>query len=282
MLISVYIPTKNRAGLLTKAIGSVQAQTHQDLELIVVDDGSSDCTADLLAALAAQDPRIRSLRHEQSRGGTAARNAAILAARGEFVTGLDDDDLFEPTRLARFVDAWHRYQTRGEQPSCLYSNFRIMEHGVPIATTRKPERARFEDLFADNVVGNQIFAPRRHYLDAGLFLEGLPAWQDLEFFLRMLKTFGPARLVPEATYLWDNSPRNDRVSRESEQKMRSACETVCKLHCPDAPRRRQQLYLQLFRPFYGIRPTARDFQNFLVPTVNPKGLLRLLRSSLAT
>lgn len=277
MLISVYIPTKNRAQLLLKAIQSVQAQTHAAFELIVVDDGSTDVTNELLADLAAQDPRIRQLRQCPSRGATMARNTAILAAQGPFVTGLDDDDEFTPDRLALFLRRWQALEAAGETPSCLYSNLTIMQGGTAVRSTDKPQRAVFEDMFRENVVGNQIFAPKQHYLDAGLFLEGLPAWQDLEFFMRVLKRFGPARLVPQATYHWDNSPRQDRVSRESEHKMRHACETVCRLHCPQSPRRQQQLYLQLFGRFYGIKPKASDYQHFLS---NPKGLLKLLRSSL--
>ena len=212
MLITVYVPTKNRLALLTSAIESVSCQTHAEWELIVVDDGSTDGTADYLAALSAQDFRVRFIRHASSKGGAIARNAAISAARGEFVTGLDDDDSFTPVRLERFASAWRELQTAGERPSCLYSQLNVLRDGIVVEQSHKADHACFDDMFRENAVGNQIFAPRQHYIEAGLFRAGLPAWQDLEFFMRMLKTFGPARLVDAATYNWDDSPRNDRVS----------------------------------------------------------------------
>jgi len=132
-------------------------------------------------------------------------------------------------------------------------------------------------MFGENVVGSQIFAPKRHYVDAGLFRAGLPAWQDLEFFIRLLRTAGPARLEDAVTYHWDNSPRTDRVSLQGEERLRTACGTVVQLHAGRNPRRTQQLYLQLFGRLYGVRPTLRDWGNFLELGVWPLGIFRLAR-----
>jgi len=95
---SVVIPTYNRASVIGRAIGSVLSQTCQDFEVIVVDDGSSDDTAAMVAAFA--DPRIRYIRQD-NRGGGAARNAGIDAAIGRFVAPLDSDDEFLPQHLER-------------------------------------------------------------------------------------------------------------------------------------------------------------------------------------
>jgi glycosyltransferase involved in cell wall biosynthesis len=96
-LFSVVIPTHNRAALLGRAIQSVQAQTCSDYELVVVDDGSSNATAELLRSL--KGPRTTFLRHEVARGASAARNAGVLAATGEMITFLDDDDELRPNAL---------------------------------------------------------------------------------------------------------------------------------------------------------------------------------------
>jgi len=96
-LFSVVIPTHNRAALLGRAIRSVQAQTCSDYELVVVDDGSSSATAELLQSL--RGPRHTFLRHEVARGASAARNAGVLAASGEMITFLDDDDALRPNAL---------------------------------------------------------------------------------------------------------------------------------------------------------------------------------------
>lgn len=93
-LISIYIPTHNRRKLLERAVKSVQQQTYLNIELIIVDDGSSDSTWDYLNDIA--NKNIRIFKHEQPLGACAARNLAIKHAKGKFITGLDDDDEFQP------------------------------------------------------------------------------------------------------------------------------------------------------------------------------------------
>lgn len=96
LLISVIIPTYNRAHILLRAVNSVLCQTHSHLELIIVDDGSEDCTLKVVSAL--QDPRIR-LVHQSHQGVAAARNAGILQAKGEYIALLDSDDAWERNKL---------------------------------------------------------------------------------------------------------------------------------------------------------------------------------------
>src|ERR687896_831399 len=96
--VTVVIPTRSRWDLLsTAALPSALAQEDVEIEVIVVDDGSSDTTPDALAELA--DPRVRVLRHQRARGVARARNAGIAAARGEWIAFLDDDDLWSPRKL---------------------------------------------------------------------------------------------------------------------------------------------------------------------------------------
>lgn len=280
MLITIYIPTKNRVDLLTAAVESVLAQTHRELEVIVVDDGSTDATPSYLAAAAARDPRVRYLRHEQSQGGPTARNAAIREARGDFVTGLDDDDTFQPDRLERFIAEWQRLSGRGETPAFLYSQLREIQHGQHVGSTQRPAQASFEDMFRENVVGNQVFAPKAHFVKAGLFRPDLPAWQDLEFFMRMMKTLGPAKLVDHDTYNFENTPRSDRITSKGNDKVRRAFEMVDQAHSGGNPRRSQQLFLQQFARIYGIRPTMADYQRFIGLGFWPGGMKRLLKASL--
>lgn len=99
--VSVIIPTYNRAPLVTAALESVLAQTFQNFEVIVVDDGSTDNTA---ARLAVYMDRIRYI-HQPNRGASAAQNAGLREARGEWVAILASDDVWHPTKLQRQVDA---------------------------------------------------------------------------------------------------------------------------------------------------------------------------------
>ena len=99
--VSIIIPTYNRADLLEETIRSVQAQTCDDFEIIVVDDASTDDTPARMAQLAAQDARIQLLRQPRNQYASAARNRGLQHARGEFVNFLDSDDLFAPGKLAQ-------------------------------------------------------------------------------------------------------------------------------------------------------------------------------------
>lgn len=96
---SIVLCTYNRAHLLPRAIDSVLAQVEQDWELIVVDDGSSDDTPSVLQNYAANDSRIRCMRHDNI-GLARSRNVGIALARGLFVTFLDSDDEYLPDHLA--------------------------------------------------------------------------------------------------------------------------------------------------------------------------------------
>jgi len=100
--VSVVIPTYNRAELLTRAIDSVLAQTYDDFELLVVDDGSTDDTEAVVTAY--DDDRVRYLAHETNRGANPARNTGIEAAEGEFVAFLDSDDEWRPRKLEAQLD----------------------------------------------------------------------------------------------------------------------------------------------------------------------------------
>lgn len=97
-LISVVIPTYNRAGTVVRAIDSVVAQTHGNLEVIVVDDGSTDGTADLIAERYGADPRVRWVT-QANQGVSAARNRGLAVARGDYVALLDSDDSWMPWKL---------------------------------------------------------------------------------------------------------------------------------------------------------------------------------------
>ena len=95
--VSVIIPTYNRSLSVREAIESVLAQTYRDFELIVVDDGSADNTPSVLGSFG---ERIRGIRQANA-GVSAARNAGIRAAKGEWVAFLDSDDLWVPQKLER-------------------------------------------------------------------------------------------------------------------------------------------------------------------------------------
>jgi GT2 family glycosyltransferase len=100
MLVSVIMAAYNSERFIAQAINSVLRQTHDNFELIVVDDGSTDGTAAIIAEFRELDPRIRII-SQQNQGAGAARNIAVTAARSEWIAVMDSDDIMEPTRLER-------------------------------------------------------------------------------------------------------------------------------------------------------------------------------------
>jgi glycosyltransferase involved in cell wall biosynthesis len=103
-IVSIVTPVYNAARWLPETFATVRAQTLTDWEQILVDDGSTDGSRDLIEAAAAEDPRFRSLRTSGREGPSVARNLALEAARGRFIAFLDADDLWLPEKLARSVD----------------------------------------------------------------------------------------------------------------------------------------------------------------------------------
>ena len=98
-LVSVITPAYNAERFIPETIESVRSQTYTDWEMLIVDDGSTDGTGDIVARYA--DPRIRYIRHARTLGASEARNTALRNARGRWIAFLDSDDLWEPHKLER-------------------------------------------------------------------------------------------------------------------------------------------------------------------------------------
>lgn len=103
-LISVIVPVRNGAATLAATLRSASQQTHREIEIIVIDDGSTDDSAQIAQELAAQDPRIRLIATAQE-GVSAARNRGLAEAAGRYVAPLDADDLWHPRKLELQADA---------------------------------------------------------------------------------------------------------------------------------------------------------------------------------
>ncbi|MBV9551021.1 MAG: glycosyltransferase family 2 protein [Alphaproteobacteria bacterium] len=147
---SVIIPVYNRAAALKKAIASVRAQTCQDFEIVVVDDGSHDNPAVTVTAIG--DPRIRFFRQENG-GGAAARNRAIDEARGRFIAPLDSDDGFLPHHLAAMKALLeHTTDTVG------YARIRV-DRGEGCAFLKPPRALREGEHMANYLFCDRGFVP---------------------------------------------------------------------------------------------------------------------------
>jgi glycosyltransferase involved in cell wall biosynthesis len=277
MLVSIFMPTKNRRVSLSGAIDSVLRQSHQELELLVVNEASTDDTREYLDDLAARDARVRPIHNQESTGACAARNRAINAARGEFITGLDDDDRFHESRIKSFVDYWATLESCGEQFSCLYAQDTVQRGGQALRS-QKMSSATLEQLHRRNVIGNQIFVRRALVVEVGGFDESLVAWEDLDLFMRVIARAGPARLLDASTYWFDDEPRPDRMSRRPSARIVEGSRQVIAKHPESAPRLKQELVLQRYSDFYRIYPTWDQITEFFSYGLNARNLIFLARA----
>ena len=184
--VSVIVPTFNRARLLGEAIESILRQTFADFELIVVDDGSSDDTAALVAAIG--DPRLRYI-CQPHRGISSAMNNGIRAARGELVARLDSDDLWRPELLATLVPVLRQ----APAVAVAYAKGQAMDASGHILAHQQGSPGRFPgDAFRsiafDDCTCNIAIVARRACLEeVGLYDEELAANEDWDLWLRVAR-----------------------------------------------------------------------------------------------
>ncbi|RZV08823.1 glycosyl transferase family 2 [Natrinema hispanicum] len=198
--VSVIIPTYNRAATLPRAIDSALAQTIDDLEVVVVDDGSTDDTESVLAAY--EDSRVRPVVHETNQGANVARNTGLEDARGEYVAFLDSDDEWHPEKLERQLAALEDrsndwvgvYCETGYELSGTDGRLRSAAASVLARLDDDPTREGNDELvgeiLADNVqpgAGSTLLVRTDVARDAGGFDEELDRFQDPEFCLRVLE-----------------------------------------------------------------------------------------------
>lgn len=193
--VSVVLPTRDRAPILCRAIESVLNQSFGDLELIVVDDGSTDNTASVLASF--DDPRLVYLRLGDHSGAAAARNAGIRQARGSYVAFQDSDDEWLPDKLARQLELLEAPGSRLAGVGGRYS----IDAGPFSGQIDAPRLERGQDYEADLLEGPCCITPlwviRREILDElELFDERMPCLEDWDLMLR-LSNLAPIRAVAD-------------------------------------------------------------------------------------
>ena len=180
-MVSVIIPTYNQAQQLPRAIESVWAQGIEDLEVIVVDDGSTDDTDVVLRELS-NDGRLRCFR-QQNLGPAAARNRGIRESRGELIAFLDSDDFWLPGKLQAELEALERTGCRFS-----YCGSQVVDENGDVLTSLPA--ADKDSLFSELIWGNRIATPtvlvHRSLLDeAGPFDESLHSGEDWDLWLRL-------------------------------------------------------------------------------------------------
>ena len=186
--VSVVIPTYNRSALLGEAVESVLAQTYSNLEVVIVDDGSTDGTSEVVRRSFGDHPRIRYF-YQENGGVVSAKNAGIRRARGELVGLLDDDDIWYPEKLEQQIELLNANPDAG----MCFSDMLITDGGEN--NSRFFEGARFngvvsiEHLVQSNFIPASTVLIRRTCLESvGLFDASVPIAEDFELSIRIVAT----------------------------------------------------------------------------------------------
>jgi glycosyltransferase involved in cell wall biosynthesis len=187
--ISVIIPTYNRGDLIEKSIRSVLNQSYGDLELIVVDDGSTDKTEEVVKAI--DDSRVIFIKNKNNKGGAAARNIGIKVAKGDFIGFQDDDDEWLPKKLEKQIKI---LQKSSSDVGVVYTGFwRVKENKyiyIPLKSKEVKEGDIHKSLLEGSFVSTQTMLLRKEcFKTTGLFDENLPRLQDWELAIRLSKNY---------------------------------------------------------------------------------------------
>lgn len=209
-LVSVIIPTYNRANFLPEAIDSVLAQTFKKIELIIIDDGSTDNTDEIIKKYEGCLTYVK----QKNLGVSAARNHGISIANGNFIGLLDSDDIWLPEKLTKQIALFQKYPDTGMAGGgCKYVNQKNQEVGRPLIPAENITNCELEIYTAmPGSISNCLI--KKSVLDKiGYFNEEYAVSEDRDLYMRISRNY-PVRAVQEATVVirLHNAPRGDNRS----------------------------------------------------------------------
>jgi len=185
-LVSVVVPVFNEVGHIVRSIESVLTQTWQNLEVIVVDDRSTDGTPERVELLA--DSRVRLVRQPVNRGPSAARNRGLLIARGRWIAFLDADDTWEPEKITRQMQALRLAGPSTRACTCGYRLFTTLRNRL-ITPHFTPVEFRNLILFGCTISpGSTLLVEHSVFARVGLFDETMRRLEDWDWLLRYTPT----------------------------------------------------------------------------------------------
>ncbi|MBP7251990.1 MAG: glycosyltransferase family 2 protein [Alphaproteobacteria bacterium] len=205
--ISVVIPAYNRERTIRAAIESVLGQTEKRLELLVVDDASSDKTADIARSF--NDARVEVIQHRQNGGVSAARNTGITAARGQYIALLDSDDLWFPKMLESQLARLEAAPTKvgGIVSDHVYVDQERRPHYIRRNSTSSRSPDELIVIGHGMGMGQSLVAPRGVFETVGPFDPALPRAEDWEWMLRFRRQH-EMLINPQILFAYEQSSFN--------------------------------------------------------------------------
>lgn len=228
-LVSVVIPTYNRATVLQRSVRSVMEQSYKNLEIIVVDDGSSDDTPSVIDSFAGEDDRIRCFVNDGVKGAAGARNSGIEKAQGEFVAFQDSDTVFYTDKIGKQIRALEA----DDRALFSYSRFKKAQADGTVLMVPGVQFSKEEldgDILKQILVANVVDCPtmvvRHEALDeTGYFDTEFQALEDYDLVIRLAKA-GEAAFVDEV--LLDSFEVDRGVSSDEGKRLSAMCRLLLK------------------------------------------------------
>lgn len=179
-MISIVIPSYNRGYVIGKSIESVLRQTYSDFELLIVDDGSSDNTRDVVSNF--KDERIRYVRVDENKGANHARNIGVDLARGDYVAFQDSDDVWRVDKLQKQME----YISSNDVDAVFCLINQKNNEFSRIYPIIKNDESLKEHVLVENLISTQTLLAKRSVLLQEKFDERLPRFQDWDLAIRLI------------------------------------------------------------------------------------------------
>jgi glycosyltransferase involved in cell wall biosynthesis len=210
--VSVIMAAYNGEKTIKESIDSILRQTHEALELIVVDDGSTDNTVAIVMSIV--DDRLLLLQHKNSGSPAAPRNVGVKKATGDFIAFCDQDDLWYPKKIEKQLKAHENVKQFGEVGIVFSSadlidgaGKKVAENVTKFSGFLPAEEARSRMLEGDYVIACSALVPKRVMDDAGSLDETLVGVDDYDLWLRITENYG-VFAIPEKLCAWRQSPNS--------------------------------------------------------------------------
>lgn len=192
-IISVIIPNYNNENYLEECLESILSQTYNALEIVIIDDASSDSSREILKKYEDKYPNIKVIYNKENQGVTTNRDLAIKESSGKYITTLDSDDFYiDQKKLEKEIALIKKFEENGEKNIIAFSNIVMVDKDgeklYPNAKNNIKEGNIFVNLFArDCMVPRDFTFTKKQYYDAGSFDLAIPIYEDWDLKLRLAK-----------------------------------------------------------------------------------------------
>ena len=187
--VSVIIPTYNRADILPRAINSILSQTYDDLEIIIIDDGSSEDIQSVLESI--KSGKLKLIKHTENRGIAAARNTGIRASDSKYIALLDNDDEWLPEKLEMQIKLMETEPAETAISDTGFINIiKNKSYYIPGFEQRNKNSNIYRSIISKHfILPSTILLRRECFLSTGIFDENIPVFDDWDYFFRILNKY---------------------------------------------------------------------------------------------